>query len=239
MNRALALFALLLLGACAGTFAGVPPKTEGIRSGGVISAIGDKFYVHKVGLTVFGNDAKEFPAESWGIDEAVVGKTRALLSRRFDLRPVTYQRAAFAAATSNSWNAIGDLVRNQVSPQGLDAYVVITKGGSMYGRTNQALHGIGLVQGGGVVGRDYYWIHALYEINVIDGHEFRSLGRSFGSLAEEPPLTNMIRGPNREVEASWWPASLEAGSNPKLKGGVIDLIDQSLPNTLQRMQLAG
>jgi hypothetical protein len=33
------------------------------------------------------------------------------------------------------------------------------------------------------------------------------------------------------------PASLDAASNQRLKGGVIELIDMSLPNTLQQMQL--
>jgi hypothetical protein len=48
---------------------------------GIVSAFGDKFHVKKVGVTVFGNELKEFPIDSWGIDDGLgceVGGCRRL-----------------------------------------------------------------------------------------------------------------------------------------------------------------
>jgi hypothetical protein len=36
---------------------------------GVISAVGDRFSVHKFGLTVFETEDNEVPVESWGLDD--------------------------------------------------------------------------------------------------------------------------------------------------------------------------
>jgi hypothetical protein len=239
LGRALSLYLLLLLGACAGVIAGIPPKMETITTVGIVSAFGDKFHVQKYGLTVFGNDLKEFPIDSWGIDDHVAGQVRALLSKRFDVRPVTYRRAD-VAAPKDIWGGIGATIRAQVSPQGLDAYIVLTSAESQYASTNQSLNGLGIVEHGGGAGifPKHYFLFALYYVSVIDGNQFSPLGLSVASLPEAPSyLMAVIHGPNREVDQSLWPASLDAASNQRLKGGVIELIDKSLPNTLQQMQL--
>ena len=84
-----------------------------------------------------------------GIDDLIVGAS-ALLGRRFQLQPVTYPRASFAARDRNSPFAlvnmtrddpIKELVRNQVTPQGLDAYVVITAATSPYGSRGRTVAG--------------------------------------------------------------------------------------------------
>jgi hypothetical protein len=237
--RAVALYLLLLLGACAGFVPGIPPKMESIRTVGIVSAFGDKFHVQKFGLTVFGNDLKELPIDSWGIDDHVAGEVRGLLSKRFDVRPVTYRRADIAAP-KNVWGGIGERIRGQVSPPGLDAYIVLTSAESQYASTNQSLNGLGIVEHGGGAGifPKHYFLFALYAVSVIDGNQFSPLGFSFASLPGAAPyLMEVIHGPNREVDQSLWPASLDAASNQRLKGGVIELIDKSLPNTLQQMQL--
>src|SRR5262245_59514877 len=92
MRRAVPLLLLLILSACVGAV----PNVEGARTIGIVSAIGDKFYVREVGLTVFGNASRDFPIDSWGIDDLMIGRIRTALAPRFDVRPVTYRRAAFA-----------------------------------------------------------------------------------------------------------------------------------------------
>jgi len=47
----------------------------------------------------------------------------------------------------------------------------------------------------------------------------------------------VMRGPHKQVDESWWPTARDAASNQRLKGAVVELIDQSLPNTLQQLQL--
>ena len=57
MGRVLPLFVLLLLAAAAGVSV-APAEVGGMRTIGIVSVIGDKFYLRKVGITVFGNAAR-------------------------------------------------------------------------------------------------------------------------------------------------------------------------------------
>src|ERR1700732_1394242 len=101
MGRVLPLFVVLLL-ATLGAGLGAPPKPSGLPKLGIVSAIGDKFYARKFGLFGLGNDFKEMAITAWGIDEMMTAKLRAALASRFDVRPVTYKRAAFAAFPDRS-----------------------------------------------------------------------------------------------------------------------------------------
>ena len=92
--RAGCLLAVLLLCSGAGPMM-TTEKIAAIRRVAVMSAVGDKFTVRKIGITVFGNDEKEFPIDAWGIDQFVVNKVRSVLARRFEVRPVAYNKSAF------------------------------------------------------------------------------------------------------------------------------------------------
>ena len=234
----LALLCLLLCAAAsAGVGAPASPKSKGMRSVGIVSAIGDKFYVRKIGLMAFGNDTKEFPIDSWRVDDLVVSKARGLLSKSYDVRTVTYRRAAIAAAPI-SRSGLGDTLRAEVSPQGLDAYLVVTKIPVQYGGTNQSISGLGIVEGP----FDHYFIYAILRVVLVDGREFSTIAQSIAALPGDKPCNSIIAKPficgaNREVDKTWWPASLNAASNQKLKGAMVEFIDKSLPNTLRQMEL--
>jgi hypothetical protein len=238
MGRIVPALLLLVLGACAG----LAPKVEGVRTIGIVSAIGDKFHLRTVGITVFGNESQEIAIDAWGIDDLMTAKIRAALTPRFDVRPVTYRRAAFA--TLENRIAIGidqlrpEIVRAEVSPQGLDAYLVVTKGIGQYNQTNQILEGLGIVQGSDLFASNIY-AHAYYEISVVDGHAWTLSRSTVAGLpgGGEGLFGPRMKGVDRELDKSWWPSSLDAASNQRLKGVVVELIDQSLPGTLQRMQL--
>jgi hypothetical protein len=224
---------LLLFGASAGVVVGAPQKSQGIRTVGVISAFSDTFHVQKIGLMVFGNELKEFPIGSWGVDDLVTGKVRSLLGKRYDVRPVTYKKAGIAAARE-SWGRFGEELRPHISTRGLDAYIVIRSAGSQYMNTNQGLSGFGIVEHAGL----HYFLFALYHIRLVDGRDLSLLDSASVYLpGYAPPFSGPIRGPHQKVDQSWWPTTLAAASNPRLKAGVIDLIDKSLPDALKRMQL--
>ncbi len=238
--QALALLGILLLAAgCAGTVVGVPADLQTVKSVGIISAFADRFQVRKLGITVFGNDESEFPVDAWGVDDVMAGKVRGLLGRRFDVRPVTYRRAAFA---KGSWGGIGALVREGVTPAPVDAYVVITRGFNQLGATNQSVSGLGILEtSGGLLHSDRVFVYALYAVSIIDAREFSSKAITGalmpGEAAVDPLRSTVMRGPHRQVDQSWWPTSPTAAANQRLKGAVLELIDQSLPNTLQQLQL--
>src|ERR1051326_2226163 len=82
MGRGLPLLVALLLGSLGAGLgappkpAGAPPKPSGLPKLGIVSAIGDKFYVSKFGLGVFGNEVSEMAIAAWGIDEMDRKSTR-------------------------------------------------------------------------------------------------------------------------------------------------------------------
>ena len=53
---------------------------------GVIPHIGDRFVVQTIGVMVLGNDLKEFPIESWGLDDLLVARVRAAAGPHFAVR---------------------------------------------------------------------------------------------------------------------------------------------------------
>ena len=239
LSQAVFFFVLLTLGACAGL--GGPPKLDGIRTLGIISAAGGTFEVRKIGLTVFNNDVQDIAVNSWGVDELIIGKTRGLLAKTFDIRPVTYQKTPFAQRIF-LWNDVSNRVRAEASPQGLDAYLVVSPALAAYGNgnSNQSMHGLGILGVGLLSPRDFY-LYAYYQIDLIDGHQFSSMGTSVGALpgvSYNPLFAPPVRGVSLKVDKSFWPGSAATvASDPRLKAGVIDLINQSLPNTLAQLHL--
>jgi len=112
--------AFLLAAGCSGApTAFAPPIALGSKKGrqsiGIISAIGSKFAVQKVGTTVFGNEYNSVPVASWGIDDLVASKLAGLLGGNADVRRITYAKDAFAsyeapgALTGGSWRKLQTL----------------------------------------------------------------------------------------------------------------------------------
>ncbi len=217
-------------------------KTAAIRRVAVMSAVGDKFTVRKIGFTVFGNDEKEFPIDAWGIDQFVVNKMRSVLARRFEVRPVAYSKSAFhrdesAFFRARDEDAIAAGVRAQAKASDIDAYIVVTPATIQFGNTNQSLRGLGILERGGL--RDKFFVYALYQVAVVVGHSFTVIANSPAIIvSQDTVLTTMsIRGPAREVDASWMPATLDAAHNIRLKSAITELLDRNLPGTIENMRL--
>jgi hypothetical protein len=156
-TRATALLLALLAGACTSIDAALP-KLQAVKTAGVISAVGDEFTLTQAGLTGFENSAHAFPTEAWRLDDLIVSRVGALLSRRWQVQPVAYRRPAFAAAEPDT-----------------------------------------------------------------------------------PPLYNTemarLEGPSRMVDDSLQPAANDTLPSDRVKAAIIDLIERSLPATLQSLHL--
>jgi hypothetical protein len=239
MGRVILLFLVLLL-ATLGVSLGAPPKPSGLPKLGIVSAIGDTFYARKTGLGFLGNDFKEMPIAAWGIDEMMTAKLRAALSPRFDVRPVTYKRAAFAIFPDRSGflaqNFRPEVVR-EVSPQGLDAYLIVVKSERSSGGSSRPMfQGLGSTEGNTDVD-PIMFVHAYYNIYLVDGRDFRIKSQAGSHIPRpfNPFVREAFSSPARKVDASMWPTSLNAAEHQKLKGVVVELIDQSLPPTLEKL----
>ena len=162
------------------------------------------------------------------------------------MQPVTYRREAFATIERNSpiplasrlrEDPIKKLVRAEVSPQGLDAYVIVTKATSRYGSRASEVAGIGMINHRAVFD-SYHEIHALYAITIVDGHDFSVIDkRSAAPLNRNE--TVRLEGPSRVVDASLQPSPQESLPNEKLKAAIVDLFERSLPETLQGLRPFG
>jgi hypothetical protein len=219
-------------------------KLLAVKTVGIISAVGDEMSFARAGLTGLNNRSQSFPIGSWGLDDLIVQQASAALSGRFQVQPVSYQRAAFGAIKDSPVAPVnlirGDpfkkLVQTEVSPQGLDAYIVITKARSNFGGGGRKVEGIGFITYGTML-ESYNQIHALYEIRVFDGKTFDVIEKRVA-----PPLDNVetirLAGPSRIIDESFSLGTGNPAQNEKLHGAITDLIARSLSSTLSDMHLA-
>lgn len=157
---------------------------------GVISAIGDRFSVQHVGLTMFGNEYLEAPIETWGIDDLFVAKVRAAAPGTA-VRKIPHASGAFkpyyqpeAKLFRNDRNDLTALVRQIAGTANCERYVVATKARVSVDGTNQSIEGLGVYKNwASPSGRGVVVAH--YRINVFDGRTFdihRPPTRSFGDV---------------------------------------------------------
>ena len=212
-------------------------KLQSVKTVGIISAIGDQFTFSKAGLTGLDNSPRSGPIASWGLDDMIVQQVAEALSIRFQVQPVTYPRATFATTRESSITAVnlvrGDpfkkLVQAEVSPQGLDAYIVITKARANFGGGNRKVEGVGLITYSTAL-ESFGLLHALYEIRVVDGKTFDIIEK----LAAGPPddaSSVRLPGPSLLIDPSF------DQRDENLRRAIVDLVIRSLPNTLSDMHL--
>ena len=212
-------------------------KLQSVRTVGIVSAIGDQFTFEKAGLTGLDNGSRSVPIASWGLDDLIVQQVAAALSMRFQVQPVIYPRATFATTRDSAITAVNlvrsdpfkKLVQTEVSPQGLDAYIVITKAKAYFGAGNRKVEGVGLITYSTVL-ESFRLLHALYEIRVVDGKTFDIIEK----LAAGPPddaSSVRLPGPSLMIDASF------DERDESLRRAIVDIVIRSLPNTLGDMHL--
>jgi hypothetical protein len=239
----LSLMLSFALSACASMDADAPALPTS-KTVGVVSAIGDEFTLTVSGLTGPDQNEQRFSIESWGIDDLIVSRTSALLGKGLQVKPLNYQRGAFAKLETTSplapMNVLRDdplkkAVQTAVSPQGLDAYVVVTKAKAAHGSRGRSVSGIGLINHNLVFGSSTL-VHALYTITLIAGNDFHVIAKR---SAPPPANTEVLRiaGPCRVVDDTFLPTVDNAAQNEKLKGAVLELIEHSLPGLLLDLRL--
>ena len=225
-------------------FANGETKLQAVKTVGIVSAVGDQMSFATAGLTGLNNSTQSFQIGSWGLDDLIVQQATTALNGRFQVQPVSYNRSAFAAIKDSPVAAVnlvrGDpfkkLVQTEVSPQGLDAYIVITKAKSNFGGGGRKVEGIGFITYGTLLS-SYNQIHALYEIRVFDGKTFDVIEKMAA-----PPLDDVgpvrLAGPGRTIDESFAPGIGDPVQNEKLHGAIADLVARSLSSTLSDMHLA-
>jgi hypothetical protein len=241
-GASLALLALLAHSGCA-SIEGAS-RLDGIKTIGVISAIGDQFTATESGLTGFDNAPRSSSIEAWAIDDGIVARATSLLGQRYQVQTLSYPRERFAAPERISSipganllreDPVKEAVRKEVTPQGLDAYLVITKATLKFGTRGVPVSGIGLIRHSALMGSSAL-VHALYVVRIIDGHSFRTIDKkTAGPLDNSGTLR--LAGPSRPFDAAGLPPTSDPGQNAPLKAAVSDLINRSLEPTLRDLRL--
>jgi hypothetical protein len=266
MRRTVIALLLLLCGAAAALAQPAPakqnrPKTAGAKQAatkqvpaqngncvGVVSNLGAKFGVSKIGFTVFGNEENEVPIESWRVDDLVVAKIGGLLGKRTAVRRVPYSKEAFAPLETPKLfppklyrdyeTDAREVLRTIAVDTRCARYVVITPSVVSYGTTNQTLSGLGIVSSKApFFTADLYNLHMVAWLGVYDGETFAVLTRKFASLGQ-PNFLATIGSPHREVDKSFWPESPDkAAQDAKLREAIRELVGQTMDATLPELKL--
>jgi hypothetical protein len=223
MSRVSFVLAVLLWGCAA---AAAAPSS--IKRVAVISMIGDKFTTQKISLNLLDGKQKTIPIGAWGIDQFVVSKVRKVLAGRFEVRPLAYHPVADANDVAAK---IVEGVRAQSAAKDIDAYVVVTKS-MVTDNSRQQYYGLGIVDHA-VIGHRVE-LYVLYDITVVDGRDLSVVAstQKFFALSTTPPANRAWR----KLDESWMPATLDA-QNVRLKGVVTELLDSSLPATIESLKL--
>jgi hypothetical protein len=219
----------------------LPRPTQTGNCVGVMSLLGDKFTVEKVGYLLY--EEKQVSVESWHIDDLVVAKISGPLGKRAAVRRVPYRKDAFASLHTRELfrdreAEFREILRALTTGIRCARYVVATRGGSFYGGSTLWLGGLGIVAGKKpYFTGDVYNLYTLIALRVYDGESFSLLTRKVASIGQ-PTLLAMIHGPHREVDESFWPDSPEAiAQNVKLRDAIRELVAQSIDATLPELQL--
>jgi hypothetical protein len=221
---------LLVVGGCAGGLGA--PSVEAsktiaqARTVGVISAVGHKFALQKMGITVFGNELNEVPI-SWGIDDAVAGKVSALLSGRYAVKRIS------PPAGLDADNA-QDVVRKIAASQKHDLYVVVARSTAPFGSSNQTVTGLGMIEAGGILYPDNVTLFAVTTVLVYDGRTFERLGWQRTGV-EGISIGKTINAPTRSLDRTWWPATPQAVHSEKLKAATRALAVEGLSATIPQI----
>lgn len=196
--------AILLCALCAFlTSCAVGPRTvekedlSRIRTVGVISLIGDRFYSIHVGFTVFGNRRAEYPGADWRIDDIAEDVATTTLERngRYQVVRVNHKGVDLQKVHTGSmynpanFDAIESQVRALVAAQPVDALIVFTKNpnADLIAQTNQNLDGVGLYSRGFGEQIRVLAPYAWYRLTVLHGSTLKPIGSRMAEMPRPKP----------------------------------------------------
>jgi hypothetical protein len=231
-----------------------PPKPDAAQSGpcgiGVIPHIGESFLLQSFGITVFGNELKKVPIESWGLDDLLVARVRAAAGPHVAVRRMAYPANAFATFDDpppfhNGENDLKEIAQTVSRSGGCERYIVAVRDAIRIGDSNIVVRGIGVFHRGGLIDRfNTDILVVLTTLYVIDGRSFEIVKRGYGGIADEDTLADRLRrsfsyetpihGPSRELEDFAWPPAPDAvtGLREPTRALLATSLDVALPRLM-------
>ncbi len=214
------------------------PSLSQIKTVGVISLLGDALEYEQLSLTVITTGTFTYPAAEFAIDRFTADCVAKNLKQRFDVRPVRFNPSDFAfdkivladqPGSFDSGQPIGAVIKAKATPNNLDAYIIVTKGGGPV-KTGASLSqsGVGMLRQHRLLYHDYF-VHAIYHLTVVDGHTSKVVART----------SSPIWG-SEEVDETYWPFDSDNIAVDQARR-VADLgkkaINDSMPDGLKSLNL--
>ena len=212
----------------------------GAKTIGLISLIGDTFYVKRVGVMVFGNELEKAPVPNWKIDDRVATTVGRILQKKFKIKRIQVPAAAFQALHEGNFifngreEAQAAFLAQYTAGQNCDYYLLVSPGGSPLSNTNQGLSGLGVVRWDhGLFPGEY--IHALSVLTVYDAKMVKLRWES-GSIGQEIFMAT-IKGPHQEMkDGSKLPQEAKATvADPRAQKIAWELLEKSLTMTVPKL----
>lgn len=208
---------------------------------GVIPAIGDKFVLEHIGLTVFGNEFTDAPIESWGLDDLVVARARAAAPGK-SVRRIAYARDAFEPfyhppreLFRDASHDLIDVVRRVAANTSCERYLVVVRFTGQVPGTNQSAHGIGLLTNWASGAFKNAQLFSFISVVVYDGRTFAKREDPIGFGARlaahlSNPMKSDFFEPLKDFEV---PATPEAvAGNSRLRDGARAMLAAKLDKEL-------
>lgn len=152
---------------------------------GVMSAVGNRFSVHKFGLTFFETEESEVPID-WALDDLILDRVRAATGADPAVRRIAYPKGAFEPYYHPTSRFLPDpreglpaIVRSITPSANCERYLVMTRFEGKIPGTNLMLDGIGTYSRGiGSLAR-HARLFANIQVNVLDGSTYERIQRPF------------------------------------------------------------
>lgn len=121
----------------------------------MVPALGDRFSVHKFGLTVFETEDSAVPIEGWGLDDLAVTRVRAAAGNDLSVRRISYPKGTFelyynpkSIFLREPNEDLTQIVRSITAGANCERYLVITKYKGTVSGTKMQIDGIGVYSQG-------------------------------------------------------------------------------------------
>jgi hypothetical protein len=216
---------------------------------GVLSAMGDRFSVGRVGITIFTTGGTEGELDL-GTDDFITQQAMTALSQRYQVVDLSKYRKAFLDRPKH-WPGeqgvfaeknppVPEVVRELMGEEKLDAYVLITPGyGSVRG-TNQSVAGIGLLKKEELLRTGDVRLYVSYIVSVIDGIDYSVQADMRAYPDGETPMGFL--GHSSSLSSPSWPVLPQflndpASARDQLRSAMEMLLTQNVPQTLRQAKL--
>jgi hypothetical protein len=213
---------------------------------GVISALGDRFSVHKFGLTIFETEDSEVPVEGWGLDDLAVARVRAATGNDPSVRRINYPKGAFEAYYHPKSlfllepnEDLPQIVRSLTTNANCERYLVITKFKGTVSGTKMEINGIGVYsQGIGSLARHSH-LFANVGVGIYDGGTYERINPSLAAIGSSLSRAfQLTEDPLTKLDHSLFPdppqsVSTSAVLKERTRALVSAQLDRVIPGRLQ------